>query len=769
MTTLSARRVTLALAGMLVWASCGSSRVAADGGAVTNGKRANTPGECGSVRVTIDWGSSAQPMASKAVQVTVTQQDEDLQSHVFVRPNEASASSAQRFDGVPVGSVEVRAVAFPSGDSAGNASGAPQASAVASRVVQSHRTADVALTLSAAPATVKTTVDNATPTAGSLVTVTATAYDNQDRVVLLPIAASPTWSVPTGADLVRTRTPTTSRAATDKYIRRYVALSDGPVAVQVSLPIRKDTDATQVLTRIPVNSASYVVDANRQGYAYHNYQEKYDGHIGTGYNDQTGEVCGSSPFAAEGARPAKVANGQGTQFETHWDEEVTSEDSGQSWDLGLEARYCSFNGGVHTNFARQQSTNGRTLNFSVTYVNDLGRWELDPRQLRLTPEAASLLAEPTKFVNTYGHRLIVGERRVNRVTAHFSMSLHDTAQASSMGVQWNARYGSLTTDVKTRGSLEQFLRTASKRTRIDVLIRSTNGLPAAPFAAIEKPGDVENLVNSMKGLLKPDLDNYVADRFISVPITDFIPALNQRSDLLPAIREEQLLSEFDLYRRVDRMLAYARDIQSGAGLDPEADPWSWMIPAERQNVQDAIPTLERKQSLLLGRLKQLTKGEELSPLTGGDALPPTVRGWPNPRAIAKVKQWPQGENSWQWQVTLKVYGVGDNWDTEQASFYNRDHDFLLPMPCKDWQSNNGPGPIFERKTDGPQGMPYYWFSQTSNHQPTNYTGWLGGKSAQCGHQFFYLGYNDPDSSLFIQLYGRNGKVFFRKNLNKNDV
>lgn len=738
-----------------------------------------TPAGQGRVSVSINWGNNTRfvPPASNAVALvlskvaTQSKGATEVDRHVLVRPAAGSMPPGWTFGGLGPGTYSLSATAYPEGDEQlGTTTGVAQAKGdKPDIVVTADAATSVSLSMDSTIKSIKTVADKTTASVGELVTFTTTAYDGDNgtgNVVLVPASVTPQTQVVSGGDRVEPYADASGRAATDKYVYQCIALADGPVQVQCALPAGAVSDAAMVssVEDIGIDSSVYIVDPDRKGYMFHEYQERYAGNVGKGYNDKTGEVRGSSPFQS-GFTTVLKENPTGQKFEAHWDDVVTSEDSGQAWDMGLEARYANASGGVHTNFEKRQICNSRTVAFSVTYVDNMGRWELDPSQLTLTRAAARLLSEPQKFLDTYGHRLIVGERRVKRVVATFRMQVYDQSQASAMGVQWNASYGTMATKVSTHGSWQTFLKTASKHTRIDVSVSSTNGMPENALAPIEKPGDVDTFVQSIQKLLDDqggDPNVYLVDRYVSVPMTDFIPALNQLNVTLPAIKEEQLRSEFELYCQINRMLKYAREIKTTFGAAAYADPYSWMIAADHQAVVDAVPTLESRRAFMLNRVKALIQEQELEPLTGDNALPPIINGWPAPVIVGSVQCSQKGTNLYQFTCDLVVKGVGPTWNHGKVVFRNPELDGVIELPCADWQG--APGEVLFT----PAGE-NYTFHKSTNHQPVDYTGWIrpdGSTSSQYGHKFFLYGREGIAGDLWVELYGENDECFLRRNLNK---
>ncbi len=177
-----AARYLAALLLLFVAWGCGGSQN--NGGAV---QQAN-------LILTIQWPARQPaliPNSSQSISIVVSVGSKTLAHQEAKRPTGAQTQTTASFAGIPVGSVTIAASAFASTDGSGTA----QATGQTTVQVTSDSVAQVGISMVSTVATLALSPNPLTVIKGAAVSLTATAYDSQNRIVLTSSTAGQdlTW------------------------------------------------------------------------------------------------------------------------------------------------------------------------------------------------------------------------------------------------------------------------------------------------------------------------------------------------------------------------------------------------------------------------------------------------------------------------------------------------------------------------------------------------------------------------------------------------
>jgi hypothetical protein len=170
--------------------------------------------QSGSLQVTMVWPARPDgelqprliPERSESVLVKVLGDEGLIGETLLVRPTEPPWESTANFASVPVGTFEVQATACPGSDGTGT----PQARAAMTVIVEAGKNGYPAagnpgdqtiLTLISTIARVMVTPPAVDIGVGIKTRLTATAFDDQSRAVLIPLTSPFAWAVTTGSSV----------------------------------------------------------------------------------------------------------------------------------------------------------------------------------------------------------------------------------------------------------------------------------------------------------------------------------------------------------------------------------------------------------------------------------------------------------------------------------------------------------------------------------------------------------------------------------------
>ena len=667
-TQLQWKRLLLIGAGVVLLAllvsACGGSHGLASAGDSDSAGSPAVKGK-GSLALRVIWPEPSKEIsdASNSIVVIVTNADgsQELGRKVLVRDGgqEQGATIAD----LPAGPVSINAAGFPTADATG--------------VAQTRGTVGVTIvadqTVNAPPLTMATTITKMEvtddtggdrPVPGQLVTFTATAYDAANHVVMIPEPTSTTWTVTNGAELVDT-TGASTRAVTavDKYTLTVLTLGSGELSVQVQAT--GAGQGTTAVKDIEIDPVLFVPPGGGAGTQITDqWIDTFDGHVGFGYDDKTVAVHGSSPFVSS-FTPQRITVGNPVvDTEIGWDFDHRYSERGTHFDMSLQAKYKNASGGVTAAYDSARSSDATSISFTVTNYEDWGSYELDPQELNLTRQAASLLRQPQNFLAQYGHRLIIGERRRNFVTARYTVAKLTRTESEDLNLTWNASYNAAVWSAATKGNYTSKLREIAEHTSVDVAI-TTNATGAAATISdiITSADDVDRVLGVIADLMTklPDESGAVAYEFVTTPMTDVLPALNQGGAILPFLPENKLAQEFLLWDQYNRAFANLWKITHDVNED-----YTWLPASNLQALQSQQDDVEQTIVDFEDRLKKLIDDPDSVPtLPPSMRQPPTILGWPNPWIrvdtcdIRRFRQGVPDDVRTNVNVDLTVGGVGD--------------------------------------------------------------------------------------------------------------
>jgi formylglycine-generating enzyme required for sulfatase activity len=169
------------------------------------------PGETarGSALVTMYWPEATRlvPAAANCVQISVSKSGGELiGTHNIARPASGFGTVSITFESLPAETVVFTAAAYPNSD----ATGTPQTRGSVSVQIKPNGSTDVNLTMGTTIARVGITPENPSVSVGNTVSLAATAYDSEDRIVLTS-GTKWQWQLAAGGG-VGTLTPNADRA-----------------------------------------------------------------------------------------------------------------------------------------------------------------------------------------------------------------------------------------------------------------------------------------------------------------------------------------------------------------------------------------------------------------------------------------------------------------------------------------------------------------------------------------------------------------------------